>query len=116
MIFPQNFPFAPPFIRVIRPRFMFRTGHVTIGGSICTEMLTNKVRLPWIAAHTLCLELTRALQGWSPANTIEATLVSIRTNLITANPPAALDLTNRMDYTEPEARDAFNRMVAQHGW
>lgn len=43
MIFPPNFPFAPPFIRVIRPRFMFRTGHVTIGGSICTEMLTNKV-------------------------------------------------------------------------
>lgn len=42
--------------------------------------------------------------------------MSIRTNLITANPPAALDLTNRHDYTEAEARDAFNRMVAQHGW
>jgi ubiquitin-conjugating enzyme E2 Q len=65
--FPQTYPFDPPFIRVIKPRtshlpaqllclrfgegsnvrgcqntgFAFRTGHVTIGGSICTEMLTR---------------------------------------------------------------------------
>lgn len=30
----------PPFVRVVRPRFQFRTGHVTIGGSICMELLT----------------------------------------------------------------------------
>jgi hypothetical protein len=39
--FPPNYPFAPPYVRVIKPRFQFRTGHVTIGGSICMEMLTN---------------------------------------------------------------------------
>jgi hypothetical protein len=45
--FPPNFPFSPPFIRVVRPRFAFRTGHVTVGGSICTLMLTND---GWIAS------------------------------------------------------------------
>ena len=29
--FPGTYPDAPPFIRVIRPRFEFRTGHITIG-------------------------------------------------------------------------------------
>jgi ubiquitin-conjugating enzyme E2 Q len=38
--FTPGFPTTPPFVRVIRPRFMFHTGHVTIGGSICTEVLT----------------------------------------------------------------------------
>jgi ubiquitin-conjugating enzyme E2 Q len=47
--FPPNFPFSPPFIRVVRPRFAFRTGHVTLGGSICTLMLTND---GWIASTT----------------------------------------------------------------
>jgi ubiquitin-conjugating enzyme E2 Q len=38
--FTPRFPTTPPFVRVIRPKFMFHTGHVTIGGSICTEVLT----------------------------------------------------------------------------
>jgi len=92
--FPKSFPFAPPFIRVIRPRFAYRTGHVTIGGSICTEMLTNK--------------------GWSPVNSIEAVLVSIRTNLTTGG--ARLDFHNKSDYDESEAKAAFDRMVREHGW
>ncbi|XP_041375439.1 ubiquitin-conjugating enzyme E2 Q1-like [Gigantopelta aegis] len=51
MQFPGDFPFSPPFIRVVRPRFKFLTGHVTIGGSICMEMLTKS--------------------GWRPTNDIE---------------------------------------------
>jgi ubiquitin-protein ligase len=92
--FPPTYPFNPPFIRVIRPRFAFRTGHVTIGGSICTELLTNS--------------------GWTPANTVESALVSIRANLILGG--ARLDLHNKNDYTEAEAREAFERMRQQHGW
>jgi len=92
--FPQSYPFDPPFIRVIRPRFAFRTGHVTIGGSICTEMLTRS--------------------GWTPANSVEAALVSIRANLLLGG--ARLDLANRSDYTEREAKEAFERMRQQHGW
>jgi ubiquitin-conjugating enzyme E2 Q len=92
--FPATYPFAPPFCRVIRPRFQFLTGHVTIGGSICTELLTNK--------------------GWSSANTVEAVLVSIRAQFLEGG--ARLDMNNRTDYTEHEAKNAFDRMVRTHGW
>ena len=37
--FPKGYPFDPPFIRVVEPRFAFHSGHVTIGGSICAEYL-----------------------------------------------------------------------------
>ena len=36
--FPIDFPSRPPFVSVWRPRFMFHTGHVTIGGSICAQV------------------------------------------------------------------------------
>ena len=50
--FPSSFPAQPPYVRVIRPRFAFRTGHVTIGGSICTEMLSNQACAQHV--HTVC--------------------------------------------------------------
>ena len=92
--FPADFPSRPPYVRVIRPRFAFRTGHVTIGGSICTEVLTSA--------------------GWSSTMTIESVLIGIRTNMLVGG--ARLDLRIKHDYTEAEARDAFNRMVREHGW
>mmetsp|Transcript_18010 Transcript_18010/g.20045 ORF Transcript_18010/g.20045 Transcript_18010/m.20045 type:complete len:105 (+) Transcript_18010:188-502(+) len=92
--FPNSYPFNPPFIRIIRPRFAFRTGHVTIGGSICMELLTNS--------------------GWTAANTVEAVIMSIRAQLMDGN--ARLDLSNRSDYSLAEAKEAFNRMVRTHGW
>jgi ubiquitin-protein ligase len=92
--FPSTYPFNPPFCRVIKPRFAFHTGHVTIGGSICTELLTNK--------------------GWTSANTIEAVVVSIRAQFLEGG--ARLDMHNKRDYTEQEAKEAFNRMVQVHGW
>jgi len=92
--FPSNYPFQPPYIRVIRPRFKYRTGHVTIGGSICMELLTNK--------------------GWSPQNTVEAVLVSVRSQLIEGG--AKLDFSNRSEYSVEEAKVAFDRLVREHGW
>lgn len=45
MRFGQSYPMSPPFVRVIRPRFLpFANGgggHVTAGGSICMDLLTN---------------------------------------------------------------------------
>lgn len=73
--FPSTYPAAPPYVRVIRPRFAFRTGHVTIGGSICTEMLTSA--------------------GWSSTMTVESVLVGIRANMIIGG--ARLDLAKRYD-------------------
>lgn len=92
--FPSQYPTAPPYVRVLRPRFAFRTGHVTIGGSICTEMLTSV--------------------GWSSTMTVESVLVGIRANMLAGG--ARLDLSNRFDYSEAEAREAFHRMVREHGW
>jgi len=94
MKFPKDYPFAPPFIRVVRPRFAFHTGHVTIGGSICMELLTRA--------------------GWSPGNDIESIIVQIRSEMMGGG--ARLDLGNTSDYSESEARAAFERVARQHGW
>ena len=93
--FPPNFPFAPPFCRVVRPRFVFMTGHITIGGSVCTELLTQS--------------------GWIPQTTIESVIVSIRVEMMAGN--GRLDLGNRQgDYTMGEAKEAFERMRKKHKW
>ena len=39
--FPQAYPQEPPFLRVVSPRCVWYTGHVTAGGAICLEVLTN---------------------------------------------------------------------------
>jgi len=95
IVFPSSYPFYPPYIRVIKPRFQFRTGHVTIGGSICMEILTNS--------------------GWSPATSIESIIVSIRAQLVAGG--ARLDPARlKEEYTEAEAKAAYDRMVKEHGW
>ncbi|KAH3757382.1 ubiquitin-conjugating enzyme E2 25 [Pelomyxa schiedti] len=94
MKFRSDYPFTPPFIRVVKPRFQFHTGHVTIGGSICMELLTRS--------------------GWLPANDIESILVQIRAEMLAGN--ARLDLHNSTPYSDREAQDAFERVARQHGW
>lgn len=92
--FPSAYPEAPPYVRVLRPRFVYRTGHVTIGGSICTEMLTSA--------------------GWLSTMSMESVLLSIRANMVSGG--ARLDRHARGDYGEAEAREAFERMKRDHGW
>lgn len=94
VLFPSAFPFSPPFIRVIYPRFQFHTGHVTIGGSICMELLTAT--------------------GWLPTYSIESVFVQIRNEIIEGG--GRIDFSNNNDYTEAEARQAFERVARQHGW
>jgi len=92
--FAPNYPFAPPFIRVIRPRFAFRTGHVTMGGAICTLVLSA--------------------EGWNPLYRLEQIIIDIRANFVAG--AGRLDMSNRSDYTEAEAMDAFRRLLQTHGW
>jgi ubiquitin-conjugating enzyme E2 Q len=92
--FPPSYPFAPPFIRAVRPRFQFHTGHITIGGSVCMQLLTAS--------------------GWTAANSIESVLISIRAEITSGG--GRLDLSNTADYTEGEARAAFQRVAQHHGW
>ncbi|KAH7134726.1 hypothetical protein B0J13DRAFT_641358 [Dactylonectria estremocensis] len=98
-----SFPFSPPFVRVVRPRFLpFAQGgggHVTAGGAICSELLTNS--------------------GWTAALTLEKVFLEIRMNLCDMNPPAHLDPSPHFgasDYGIGEAMEAFRRAVAGHGW
>eukprot|EP00708_Paratrimastix_pyriformis_P003539 GAFH01002321.1.p3 GENE.GAFH01002321.1~~GAFH01002321.1.p3 ORF type:complete len:192 (-),score=94.87 GAFH01002321.1:158-733(-) len=94
IVFSPDTPFSPPFCRVVRPQFMFRTGHVTLGGAICTELLTKA--------------------GWSPANTGDFLIIQLRAIFITGG--GRLDLSKSGEYSEREAREAFERLKATHGW
>jgi len=95
ILIPKRYPFEPPFVRVVYPRFKFRTGHITLGGSICMEVLSNK--------------------GWMPAMNIHNLLLQIKLLIITGS--AELDDTNwNNEYTLVEAKTAFNRMISSHGW
>ena len=94
VIFPENYPHEPFFIRVVSPRFAFRTGHVTIGGSICMQSLTPT--------------------GWSSARSLESFFVEI-ISLINQG-DARLDTNNLFPYSLQEAKDAFNRVARDHGW
>ena len=98
--FPDDFPLSVPSVRVVRPRFKWRTGHVTIGGSFCTELLTN--------------------QGWREM-TVDALLRAIVVMLhdgeakIQLAPDEHCSCPFR-DYSRQEADSAYERAKAVHGW
>jgi ubiquitin-conjugating enzyme E2 Q len=107
--FLPTFPFPPPFVRVVRPRFLpFAEGgggHVTAGGSLCMELLTD--------------------DGWSPALDVANVLLQIRLALCDEERPArlqsqAMGRTVRAaavdGYGFGEAVDAYVRACAAHGW
>jgi len=94
--FSKDYPFAPPFVRVIRPRFAFRTGHVTMGGSICMELLTNS--------------------GWNSTNDIESILIQIRAEMLSGGARLDAGMSGNYEYSESEAWDAFFRAASTHGW
>lgn len=94
MRFTADYPFTPPFVRVVRPRFRAMTGHVTIGGSVCMELLTRT--------------------GWQSTNSIESVLIQIRAEMTGGG--ARLELGSSGEYSESEAWSAFYRAATNHGW
>ncbi|KAJ5726366.1 uncharacterized protein N7483_007723 [Penicillium malachiteum] len=99
--FPPQFPMDPPFVRVIRPRFMEFTagggGHITAGGAMCMELLTSS--------------------GWSPVASIESVLLQVRMAISSTEPrPARLAKLPQSDYSVGEAVRAFQRACLNHGW
>lgn len=60
LAFPDNFPFAPPFMRVISPRI--EKGFVMEGGAICMELLTPR--------------------GWASAYTVEAVVMQFAASIV----------------------------------
>eukprot|EP00930_Biecheleria_cincta_P010998 TRINITY_DN113465_c0_g1_i1.p1 TRINITY_DN113465_c0_g1~~TRINITY_DN113465_c0_g1_i1.p1 ORF type:complete len:358 (-),score=86.98 TRINITY_DN113465_c0_g1_i1:198-1217(-) len=94
VLFPDKYPMDPPFIRVVRPRFQMHTGHITIGGSVCMQLLTPS--------------------GWLPSVSLENVFVSIRSEMVEGG--GRLDLIQTKDYTVAEAREAFQRVASRYGW
>ena len=92
--FQTSFPSTPPFIRIVQPRFVFRTGHVTIGGSLCTQVLTTS--------------------GWNRDYHLDNILMEIISNFEAGG--ARLHPTTQASYTLAEASEAFSRVARQHGW
>ncbi|KAM0718941.1 hypothetical protein Q7P37_006013 [Cladosporium fusiforme] len=104
--FGPDFPFSPPYIRVIRPRFLPFTmgggGHVVIGGAMCMELLTNT--------------------GWSGIMSMESVLMQVRM-AIASEPFARLEGKGAKlpagrvhDYGVGEAAEGYIRACASHGW
>lgn len=99
--FGKDFPHSPPFVRVIRPRFLgFREGgggHITAGGALCMELLTNN--------------------GWSAAQSIESVLLQVKMAMSETEPqPARIAASYRSDYGISEAVEAYERACRVHGW
>ncbi|BGP16562.1 hypothetical protein JCM10213_000526 [Rhodosporidiobolus nylandii] len=99
--FGDSYPFSPPFFRVVHPRFLpfihGGGGHVTGGGSICMDLLTN--------------------DGWLSSYSIDAILLQIRMAMSNLEPrPARLDSSWNTPYNMEEAIAGFKRAAATHGW
>jgi len=98
LVFPDDFESIPPFVRLVTPRFQARSGHITAGGSICTELLT--------------------VDGWSKNKMSPPNLILFLHNLM-IDGGARLDLHSPYvdsPYLFAEAVDAFNRVAGDHGW
>jgi ubiquitin-conjugating enzyme E2 Q len=98
--FGKDYPMSPPFVRVIRPRFMSFAegggGNVTAGGAMCMELLTN--------------------DGWSAVSSIDSVLLQVRVAITSPDRPARLCRGIRADYGVGEAVEAYMRACASHGW
>lgn len=93
--FPENYPFSPPFIRVVSPRFMHLTGRITSGGSLCLEILTEK--------------------GWLPTCNIESLITIIISEIIEGG--GRIDpIKFQIPYGYSEAKESFIRVGTSHGW
>ena len=98
--FPTDFPHSVPFLRVVRPRFVWHTGHVTIGGSLCTELLTPSGWRP-MTVHALLLTVCEMLRDG-------AARIQVVSDIHCARP--------LVDYDEREAQEAYERVARFHGW
>ncbi|XP_038071811.1 ubiquitin-conjugating enzyme E2 Q2-like isoform X1 [Patiria miniata] len=97
MTFKDNFPFDPPFVRVIFP--VLTGGYVLGGGAICMELLTK--------------------QGWSSAYTVEAVILQIAATLVKGKARIQFGASKQRQYSLARAQQSFKSLVQIHeknGW
>lgn len=95
--FKPGYPHKPPFVRILNPRFKQNTGHITLGGSICMELLSN--------------------QGWNPIMTIDSLINQIK--LVMCDGAAEIDeinFKNNSTYNYENAIEAHKRAMETHRW
>ena len=93
ILLPESYPFEPPFIRIVSPRFEFLSGHITRGGSICMELLTK--------------------QGWTSSVSIDKVLLMIKQNMMDGNARIDSRMLGKV-YGYREAVEAYDRMLRNH--
>lgn len=94
--FKENFPFEPPFIRVITP--VLQGGYVLGGGAICMELLTK--------------------QGWSSAYSMESVIYQIAATLVKGKARIQFG-ASKNQYSLVRAQHSFKSLVQIHeknGW
>ena len=89
---PKGYPFEPPFVWVKNPVFKNQTGHVTDGGSICVDFLTQV--------------------AWSPCLGIQKAVLNVSTLLSGGE----IDYRTKRKYTLETAQSAYHRVARDHGW
>ncbi|XP_063358501.1 ubiquitin-conjugating enzyme E2Q-like protein 1 [Cydia amplana] len=98
LVFPENFPFAPPFMRVIEPRI--EKGFVMEGGAICMELLTPR--------------------GWASAYTVEAVVMQFAASVVKGQGRVARAPPRpSREFSRRRAEEAFRSLVKTHdkyGW
>lgn len=97
IIFPDNFPFLPPFMRVVEPKI--EKGFVMNGGAICMELLTPR--------------------GWASAYTVEAIIMQFTASLSKGRARIARTKKPNKDFSKQSAEEAFRSLVKTHdkyGW
>ncbi|KAG1676351.1 hypothetical protein FOA52_001146 [Chlamydomonas sp. UWO 241] len=121
--FPENYPTEPLFLRIVSPRCMWYTGHVTAGGSICIESLVNTgTPAGWQPEYGFASMVTLVL-----ANMLDCEEMDVRTATGPGGKsgPLRIDLQGQYhggpgsvirEYAQTEAKGAYQRMVANHGW
>ncbi|KAK9887411.1 hypothetical protein WA026_022348 [Henosepilachna vigintioctopunctata] len=97
MIFPDSFPFAPPFMRVISPRI--EKGFVMEGGAICMELLTPR--------------------GWASAYTVEAVIMQFTASVVKGQGRIQRKNKGQKVFSRRTAEESFRSLVKTHdkyGW
>lgn len=97
LIFPENFPFAPPFMRVISPRI--EKGFVMEGGAICMELLTPR--------------------GWASAYTVEAVIMQFAASVVKGQGRIQKKNKGQKVFNRRTAEESFRSLVKTHdkyGW
>ena len=96
---PLDYPFTAVQIRVVTPKIKRHTGHVTIGGSVCADVLYN--------------------EGWTPGNTILSSLMSCMSLIADDTLPAYGQIDESKlgeEYTYQEFQQAYSFTGTTHSW